>query len=100
MEKKRKRLIVAKYNENVDWINRLRDDFEIIVYNKENNLPLDSLEFAKNEYYIDGIKWIDLPNIGREAQTYLFHIIENFGDLRDLEVFTQGNPFDHSPNFI
>ena len=100
MEKKRKRLIVAKYNENVDWINRLRDDFEIIVYNKENNLPTDSLEFTRNEYYIDGIKWIDLPKIGREAQTYLFHIIENFGDLRDLEVFTQGNPFDHSPNFI
>jgi len=100
MEKKTRRLVVAKYKENVNWINDLADDFDIIVYNKDNNLDPNNLDFSLNEYYVNGIKWVDLPNIGREAQTYLFHIIENFNDLYDLEIFTQGNPFDHSPNFI
>ena len=99
MEKQR-RLIVAKYKEDVSWINELKNEFDIIVYNKDNNMDPYNLNFVKTEYYIDGIKWVDLPNIGREAQTYLFHIIENFDDLYDIEVFTQGNPFDHSPNFI
>ena len=99
MEKQR-RLIVAKYKEDVSWINGLKNDFDIIVYNKDNNIDPYDLNFVKTEYYIDGIKWVDLPNIGREAQTYLFHIVENFNDLHDLEIFTQGNPFAHSPHFI
>ena len=99
MEKQR-RLIVAKYKEDVSWINGLKNDFDIIVYNKDNNIDPYDLNLVKAEYYIDGIKWVDLPNIGREAQTYLFHIVENFNDLHDLEIFTQGNPFAHSPHFI
>jgi len=97
---KQRRLIVAKYKEDVSWINELKNEFDIIVYNKDNNMDPYNLNFVKTEYYIDGIKWVDLPNIGREAQTYLFHIIENFDDLYDLEVFTQGDPFSHSPYFI
>jgi hypothetical protein len=69
----KKRLIVAKYKENIDWIYNLKDEFEIVVYNKDNDLSVDS----HREYVTNGIKWINLPNIGREAQTYLFHIIEN-----------------------
>jgi len=95
-----KRLVVAKYKEGIDWIYDLKDEFEIVVYNKDNDLSVDSLSFEKREYVVNGIKWIDLPNIGREAQTYLFHIIENYGNTRDLEFFTQGNPFDHSPDFL
>jgi hypothetical protein len=98
--KKQRRLVVAKYKEDISWINELKDHFDIVVYNKDNNLDPHDLNFHKREYHIDGIKWIDLPNIGREAQTYLFHIIENFDNLHDLEVFTQGNPFDHTPHFI
>lgn len=99
MEKAR-RLVVAKYKEDISWVNELKNHFDIVVYNKDNHLDPNDLNFERKEYYIDGIKWIDLPNIGREAQTYLFHIIENFNNLHELEVFTQGNPFDHSPHFI
>lgn len=100
MVKKQRRLIVAKYKEDISWINEIKDHFEIVVYNKDNNLDPQDLNFPKREYYVNDIKFIDLPNVGREAQTYLFHIIGNFNNLYDLEIFTQGNPFDHNPNFI
>lgn len=96
----KRRLIVAKYKENVDWIYNLKNEFEIVVYNKDNDLSVDNLSFENREYVTNGVKWIDLPNIGREAQTYLFHIIENYDKIYDLEFFTQGNPFDHNPDFL
>ena len=57
-------------------------------------------------------KIIALPNLGRESQTYLHHIIQKydyysfecdggrFGKNDGVVVFLQGNPFDHSPNII
>ena len=57
-------------------------------------------------------KIISLPNLGRESQTYLYHIIKKydyynfecgggrFGRNEGAVVFLQGNPFDHSPNII
>jgi hypothetical protein len=40
-----------------------------------------------------------LPNVGREAQTYLHHIVQRYDDLADVTVFCQGKPFDHVSNF-
>ncbi|KAG1674943.1 hypothetical protein FOA52_014737 [Chlamydomonas sp. UWO 241] len=36
-----------------------------------------------------------LPNIGREAHTYLHHIVSRYADLADLTIFVQGDPYDH-----
>jgi hypothetical protein len=36
-----------------------------------------------------------LPNVGREAQTYLFHIVTRWDSLAPVTVFCQGHPFDH-----
>lgn len=41
---------------------------------------------------------IELPNIGREAHTYLYHIVSNYYNLTDWTFFLQGNPFDHCHN--
>ena len=49
MEKQR-RLIVAKYKEDVSWINGLKNDFDIIVYNKDNNIDPYDLNLVKAEY--------------------------------------------------
>lgn len=74
-------LVVSRYSEDVSW---LSENFKYIVYNKgdvlDNSVPL--------------------PNIGREAQTYLHHIINNFNNLPEITVFTQGNPHDHCKNII
>ena len=38
-----------------------------------------------------------LPNIGREAHTYLYYIITHYHDLPEAVIFLQGNPFPHLP---
>jgi hypothetical protein len=77
-----KKLIVARYNENLDWLNKI--NFESVIYNKGD---IDS-------------NYINLPNIGREADTYLNYILSNYNNLSDITVFTQANPFDHCYDFV
>jgi len=78
-------LVIARYKEDISWIddNNLTDKFNVIVYNKFHNEP------------------ITLPNAaGRESHTYLWHIVSNYDTLADRTVFCQGDPFEHSPNFL
>lgn len=77
------RIVIAKYQENIEWINDVKG-FEITIYDKSK---------SKNDYK-------KLKNIGRESHTYLHHIIENYDNLDDITVFTQGHPFDHCKDFI
>jgi hypothetical protein len=63
--------VIAKYKEDISWVNRLKCPY--IVYDKS----------------------IDIPNVGREAETYLRYIITNYEKLPDYILFLQGNPFDH-----
>jgi len=72
------KLIIAKYRENIDWIAKLGYDY--VVYDKGGNAAENS---------------IILPNIGREAHTYLTHIVREYDSLAEVNVFMQGNPFDH-----
>lgn len=71
-------LVVARYRENVDWLSRFPETRQW-VYEKDN--PQADLS---------------LPNVGREAQTYLHHIVENYDRLAEVTVFLQGHPFDHT----
>jgi hypothetical protein len=91
----KKRICVAKYKEDTNWVRNLKE-FEIIVYNKNNDIDIDEYNIKSEPYFIDDIKHIDIPNIGREAHTYLYHIVNNYDNLYDYEVFTQGDPFDHT----
>ena len=70
-------LVIAKYNENMDWLDRIKIPYKI--YDKSSKPLFDS---------------IPLPNYGRESSTYLFHIIHNYKTLADVTVFLQGDPFD------
>ena len=64
-------IIIAKYKEDISWVNMLHHSY--MVYDKSKNIP----------------------NVGRESETYLRYIIENYDNLPDYVVFLQGNPFDH-----
>ena len=73
------KIVVARYNENIEWLN---DEMEnCIIYNKGNELNI------KNE--------IILKNVGRESETYLHYIITNYDSLPDVIVFTQARISDH-----
>jgi hypothetical protein len=77
-------IVVARYNENVDWTKQFTN---VIIYNKGNTLNND-------------FNQVMLKNVGREGHTYYKYIIDNYDNLDDYTVFVQGNPFDHSPNII
>lgn len=79
-------LVVARYNEDVNWLKKVPKNINIILYNKGN----DDIEF----------KYIKLDNIGRESHTYLYHIINNYDKLANKTIFTQGDPFSHNPDFL
>jgi len=65
-------LVVAKYKEDVSWLSRINANY--IVYDKSSG---------------------QLPNIGREAHTYVYHIVNNYDSLSEWTAFVQGKPFDH-----
>lgn len=77
-------LVVARYEENLNWLRRVPDVFQVTVYDKSTSPHPDS---------------ISLPNTGREAHTYLHHIVSRYDSLAELTVFCQGKPFDHAFDF-
>jgi len=75
-------IIIARYNEDITY---LSEYYKIIlVYNKgdPDTIPVN-------------FEYINLPNIGRESHTYLYHIIQNYDNLADKTLFIQGNTKDH-----
>lgn len=81
---KKQEIVISRYNENLDWINN--DPFNkhpIVIYNKGVN----------NKYVNNSnvIKTINLPNVGRESHTYLYHIINNYHNLADVTIFLPGS---------
>ncbi|MDK2957217.1 MAG: hypothetical protein PWQ57_2713 [Desulfovibrionales bacterium] len=71
--------VVARYREDVSWLGELGLPYRI--YNKGPE-PLPGA--------------VALPNIGREAHTYLTHILAHYPDFPDYTVFLQGAPFEHA----
>ena len=73
-----KSLIIARYNEDLGWLKKYKD-LKITVYNKGKNL-------SDNKYF----KVINLENKGRESHTWLYHIVTNYNNLDDINIFLQG----------
>jgi hypothetical protein len=74
------KLVIARYNEDISWSNGLPR----IIYNKGEK--------------IEGIpedEQIMVPNVGRESNTYLDYIIDNYKDLPEHVLFCQGRIDDH-----
>lgn len=76
-------IIVARYNEDLKWtLEEPFNKFKYTVYNKGNNEKFEKSRVTKI---------ITLPNIGREFHTYLNHIIENYNNLSDINIFLPGS---------
>lgn len=75
-------LVVARYQEDPAWLRRVPRAVRVHLYNKGDVLAGS----------------VSLPNVGREAHTYLHHLVEHYDDLAELTVCVQGKPFDHVPD--
>lgn len=77
-----------KYPEDFDpeWVGD-----HTIVYNKN--------EYEDVEQFTPPCQVISLPNVGREAHAYLYHIVENYDNLAGVTVFAQAkiSDSDHLP---
>ena len=85
-EEKVTRYIIARYTEDISWLDDeiLKDT---IVYNKGDPLININNVNIPNE--------ILLKNNGREAESYLNYIIDNYDNLPDICIFSQGCIEDH-----
>lgn len=72
MEDRPIKYIIARFNEDLRWADRLN---KVVIQ-----------------------KGVHLPNVGREASSYLHFIISAYDQLDDQTeyLFCQGDPFDHS----
>lgn len=82
----KKQLVIARYKENLDWVKDIAFVDDVVIYNKGDEIV--DCDLKKHTI-------IQLSNVGREAHTYLFHIIENYYNLEDTIIFSQGDPFPH-----
>jgi hypothetical protein len=65
------KVVIAHYNEDLDWVQHLKYDYIII---SKRNIPLDVS-----------------PNKGNEASSYLKYIIDNYDNLDDYTIFVHGH---------
>jgi len=86
MHSLKNQIIVARYNENINWLLKYKD--LTTIYNKG---PLNIPKI---------FNIINLPNFGREGHTYLYHIISNYDNLADKTLFIQAKIDDHQTFFI
>jgi hypothetical protein len=84
MLRKNYMLIVARYNEDTEWVRKYVPN--VVIYNKGSKENIDDTLWP----YV-----VDLPNVGREAHTFLWHIVHNYHNLSEVLVFLQCNYSDH-----
>lgn len=71
-------VVLARHREDTAWTNDLHGNIPVVIYTKGKSLP----------------------NLGREAATYLHHIIIRHMALLNWTIFSQADPFPHVPNFV
>lgn len=77
-------LVIARYNEPLLWLlDPPFNKFPNTIYNKGNNET-----FIINEH---NQAIISLPNLGRESESYLQHVIRRYDSLAKVTVFLPGS---------
>ena len=77
-------IVISRFRNSLEWLKDVKIPY--IIYNKgEDDLTYPSIQ---------------IPNRGREVETYLRYIIDNYDNLPDVVIFCQDWPFDHYTDFI
>jgi hypothetical protein len=76
-------IVVARFNENLEWINLPPfNKYNIKCYNKGNDNNFN-IQYPHEIFKLD--------NVGRCDHTYLYHIVNNYDNLKDYTVFLPGS---------
>ena len=82
-------IVIARHEEEL-FIHELDLNYrKIYIYTKGSPLRNLSKELSYKEWA--SLHTIELPNIGRESHTYLYHVIENYDRLADITFFMPGS---------
>lgn len=87
--------VIARFEEDIGWVNQLPADARIFVYNK--GAAIEAGILRRNDVQV-----IALKDAGRQSGTYLQHMMTGFdaGAAEDFTVFTGGDPFACAPHFL
>ncbi len=84
-------MLIARYREELTWVEDLPAEIEVVIVNKGSSFcPIRR----------DNLTVVSAKNVGREAETYVRYVVQNFESLPDRIIFAQGDPFEHSPFFL
>jgi len=76
-------IVVSRFNEDLEW---LKDEpfnkYPIVCYNKGLN---------DDFYKPDNMRIVKLENQGRDYGTYLYHIVNNYDNLKEHTMFLPGS---------
>ncbi|MEU8897758.1 hypothetical protein AB0C65_17985 [Nocardia sp. NPDC048505] len=86
-------LVIARYLEPLDWVLDVPDSFRVHIYDKGAG-PVSAAVRARADSFVA------LRNAGRESDSYLTHLLEHGPGAGEFTVFSQGDPFEHSPDFL
>lgn len=76
-------IVIARYNEDLNWtLEPPFNQYKYIVYNKGDNENFEKSNVKEI---------ITIPNVGKCDHTYLYHIINSYNNLSDINVFLPGS---------
>lgn len=84
-------LVVARYREDLAWLRKRPANLHVTVYDKSGQQDTGTRSGS--------VLVSPLPNVGREAHTYLHHLVNRYDTLAEWTIFCQGKPFDHAFDF-
>lgn len=79
-------VVVCRCGEDLAWLRNVPPGIRTTVYDKT---PPPAEPHPGSH---------PLPNHGREAHTWLHHLVVRYESLADWTIFAQGRPFDHAPD--
>ena len=76
-------IVVSRYNEDLEWLKEEPfNKYSVKCYNKGPN---------ENFYKPDNMEIIKLDNLGRDYGTYIYHIINNYDNIKTHTMFLPGS---------
>jgi len=85
----KKEIVIASYNETLDWVKGIPKGWNLTIYRATEGLV------GEKPDKLGKLPITRIPNGGREAGQYLWHIINRRKSLADITLFVQGDFLKH-----